>query len=136
MARETYLLDANVIVRFLAADHSKHLEKAKQLISRAEMGEIELIVMPWILAEVVYVLSSVYSVPRKVVAEALEVFVGGVGITVEDHDVIIDALHRFAKTKVDFADALLAAYSAARNLQPASFDRDLDRFGDIKRLVP
>lgn len=136
MPVEKYLLDANVIIRFLAADHSEHLEKAKQLVSKAEIGKIELVIMPWIVAEVVYVLSSVYGVDRKVLAEVLEVFLGGVGITTEDYDVVIDALHRFAKTKVDYADALLAAYSVARQLSPASFDRDLDKFKDVHRLNP
>ena len=34
------------------------------------------------------------------------------------------------------ADALLAAYAANRNIPPASFDRDLDRFADIQRFEP
>ncbi|MHB1158645.1 MAG: PIN domain-containing protein, partial [Phycisphaerales bacterium] len=110
----TYLLDANVIVRFLAADHAGHLERARQLIARAEAGEVELVIMPWVLAETVYVLAGVYEVNRKIVAETLETFTGGVGIVTEDQPIVVDALHRFAGTKVDFADALLAAYAAAR----------------------
>ncbi|MHB1156943.1 MAG: hypothetical protein ACYC26_08900 [Phycisphaerales bacterium] len=75
-------------------------------------------------------------VNRKIVAETLGAFTGGVGIVTEDQPIVVDALHRFAGTKVDFADALLAAYAAARRQSPASFDRDLDRFGDIQRLEP
>ncbi|MFA7237251.1 MAG: PIN domain-containing protein [Phycisphaeraceae bacterium] len=133
---DPYLLDTNVIVRFLAADSADQLERAKRLIARAESGQVELVVLPWVMAEVVYVLTGVYDVDRKAVADALRTFAGGVGITVEDHTIIMDALQRFAKTKVDFANALLAAYAAARDTPPVSFDRDLDRFPDIRRLEP
>lgn len=136
MADPIYLLDANVIVRFLAADHADHLERAKRMIARAESGRVELVVLPWIMAEVVYVLTGVYGMDRKAVAEALRAFSDGVGITVEDHAVIVDALGRFTDTKVDFADALLAAYAAHRSIPPASFDHDLDRFADIHRFEP
>ena len=49
---------------------------------------------------------------------------------------IIDALNRFASKSVSFIDAMLASQSAAMKIQPASFDRDLDKFTDIKRFEP
>lgn len=136
MADPIYLLDANVIVRFLAADHADHLEHAKRLVARAESGHVELVVLPWVMAEAAFRLTKFYGMDRKAVAEALRAFSDGVGITVEDHAVIVDALRRFADTKVDFPDALLAAYAADRSIPPASFDHDLDRFADIHRFEP
>jgi hypothetical protein len=37
---------------------------------------------------------------------------------------------------VHFADAYLVAAAAELHLPVSSFDRDLDRFGDVKRLEP
>jgi predicted nucleic acid-binding protein len=136
MAVPRYVLDANVIVRFLAGDHPEHTKRSAAVIEQAERGEAELVLLPWVLAEAVYVLGSVYEVNRRKVAEALTEFIGGPGIATEDSAVVADALDRYAKRKVDFADALLAAYAAARGLAAASFDRDLDRFTDITRHEP
>ena len=42
-------------------------------------------------------------------------------------------LLRFASTKCDFLDCYLAALAAASGDHIATFDRDFDRFDDIKR---
>jgi predicted nucleic acid-binding protein len=42
----------------------------------------------------------------------------------------------FAACNVDFADAWLAARASHLRRPVASFDRDLDKFKDIKRFEP
>ena len=59
-----------------------------------------------------------------------------VGVIALDREVLLDALCRYAIKNVDFADALLAAESVSMKLSPASFDRDLDKFDDVKRYEP
>ena len=49
---------------------------------------------------------------------------------------VLDALTRYEKKNVDFAEALLAAEAVALGVRPASFDRDLASFPDVKRLEP
>ena len=58
------------------------------------------------------------------------------GIETADAAVVIDALKRFASKNVDFADAWLAARAAKVGHGVASFDRDLDKFKDIRRIEP
>jgi len=62
--------------------------------------------------------------------------VTAVGVIALDREVLLDALCRYAIKNVDFADALLAAESVSMKLSPASFDRDLDKFDDVKRYEP
>jgi predicted nucleic acid-binding protein len=131
-----YLLDANVIVRFLADEPSEHLERSKQLVAKAENGECELILAPWIVAEVIFTAVSFYEMDKTACVEALCQFAGGSGIVLLDRDIVMDALDRYAHKNVDFADALLAAQAKAMGIQPASFDRDLDKFADVKRYEP
>jgi predicted nucleic acid-binding protein len=131
-----YLLDANVVIRFFAQDQAEHLERAKRLVAQAEDGACELILAPWIVAEVVYTLTSFYGADRRQTAEFLRAFVQGAGIVTLDQGIVLDALDRFAAKSVDFADALLAAQAKALKVQPASFDRDLDKFADVKRYEP
>ena len=52
-------------------------------------------------------------------------------------DTVADALKRLKdKPTLDFADCWLAAQAAAKKLEVASFDRDLDKFKDITRYEP
>ena len=60
-------IDANYILRYLLEDHPKQFLIVKEVI---ENNEISL--SDFILAEVVYVLEKVYSVPRKDIRFALE----------------------------------------------------------------
>lgn len=132
-----FLLDTNVIIRFLTQDDAAQLEKAKRLIVAAENGRCELLLRPWIVAEVVYVLRDVYGIKdRSQVAGLLRKFVQASGIVTDECSVVLDALARYEKKNVDFAEALLAAEAAALGVRPASFDRDLDKFSDVKRLEP
>lgn len=134
--RPSYLLDSNVVIRLLAKDHPDHLEKAKKLFTRAEEGFCQLVLVPWIIAEVVYTLISFYKADKKQTLEALIALIHSAGIVTLDGEVVLDAMKRFRDKSVSFADALLAAQAAAMKMQPVSFDSDLDKFSDVKRVKP
>lgn len=131
-----YVLDSNVVLRFLVHDHPAHADAATKLFMRAESGDVELLLMPWIIAEIVYGLSRIYKLTRGETAKLVTAVASAVGVTTLDRDVVQDALARFAAKNVDFADAMLAAQSIAMKLPVASFDRDLDKFSDVNRYEP
>lgn len=131
-----YILDSNVVLRFLVQDHPAHSKAATRLFQRAEDGEVELLLPPWIVAEVAYGLSGIYKVARGETAKLLKAIVCAVGVVVPERDLLLDALRRYAAKNVDFADALLAAQASFMKLSPASFDCDLDKFDDVKRYEP
>jgi predicted nucleic-acid-binding protein len=131
-----FLLDTNVLVRFFTGDDAGQSPKAKQLFAAAEDGKCALILLPWVVAETIYVLVGVYQLDRSQVADHLRQLIRSPGVTTEDRKCLLDALDRFEAKKVDFADALLVAESVARGVRPVSFDKDLDKFADVKRLEP
>jgi predicted nucleic-acid-binding protein len=88
------------------------------------------------IAESVYVLVGHYRRNRKDVVGALLTLIQSSGVVTADADVVSDALRRFAAVNVDFADAWLAARAAQLGHGVASFDRDLDKFRDIRRFEP
>ena len=55
---ETYLLDTNVVLRFLLRDEPRMATAAEALFARAERGEVKLLIDSVILAEVLFVLQS------------------------------------------------------------------------------
>jgi predicted nucleic acid-binding protein len=130
------ILDANVLVRFLVQDVPPQAKAARKLVEQAESGALLLVVDPMIIAETVYVLTSFYKKPREAVADALMAFVQSDGVSVAEESRLVDALRRFQRSSVDFADAWLAATAAETHREVASFGRDLDRFADVKRFEP
>lgn len=135
---ETYLLDANVVLRFLRRDEPTMAAAADVLFARAEHGEVRLLLDSLILAEIVFVLQSFYKVGREAIADALQDLINSGGAVETDRPVVLhDALERYRRhPQVDFGDAMLGALAAEQNLPVASFDRDLDRFGDVVRFSP
>jgi predicted nucleic acid-binding protein len=133
---KTYVLDANVLVRFFTQDSPILGSAAKKLFEAADRGEVELRLHPAIAAEVVFVLTKVYQQHRSAVTDALLDLMENPGIAVESASVLRDALKRFKSISVDFPDALIAALAADGKVPVASFDRDLDKFKDITRFEP
>jgi predicted nucleic acid-binding protein len=131
-----FLLDANVLVRFLVQDDPKQSAAATALFEKAERREILLYLEALVVAETVYVLIGRYGRSRTEVVNVLLALIQNAGIETMEEDVVTDALQRFAAFNVDFSDAWLASRSAHLRRPVASFDRDLDKFKDIKRFEP
>jgi predicted nucleic acid-binding protein len=133
---EKRLLDANVLIRFLRNDHPEHSAKACELIAMAEAGEVRLILLGPVLAEMVFVLASVYACDAAQVAGALLPFLHHRGVECPEAAILADALRRYASTRVDFMDCYVAAAAAARGVPVCSFDRDFRKFSDIDWRPP
>lgn len=121
-------VDANVLLRFLTGDPQDLAEKAARLMSRAERGELVLIVPALVIAEVVWVLKSFYRHSFKEIAEVMVPLMGADGLEVENRDLLIQAIELAREKNVDFVDAVLALQAQRQNEPVCSFD------GDFKRL--
>jgi len=131
-----YILDTNLLVRFLRNDHPRMSPAAAELFDQSVAGKVELYLDTTILAEATFVLTSFYKQDRVEVAEALRDLVTGCRLKVPQTEVALNALDRFKAEPVDFPDALVAALAANQGVPIASFDRDFDRFKDVQRIEP
>ena len=131
-----HLVDTNVLVRFFTGQPPELAAKAKALVAEAEAGGVVLEVLPIIVAETIYTLESFYGMGREDVAGTLLTFLQSRGVKPHERDRIIGALERHRDYNAHFADAYLAAAGAELKFTVASFDRDLDKFKDIKRHEP
>jgi len=131
-----YLLDTNILVRFLRNDHPAMSSAAAELFHQSASGKVELHLDPTIVAETAFVLTSFYEQTQGQVADALRDLITGCRLKVPLEAVTLDALERFKAQPVDFPDALVAAIAAHQGVPVASFDRDFDRFKDVKRFEP
>jgi hypothetical protein len=74
-----YILDTNLLVRFLKNDHPKMSSAAADLFLQSASGKVELHLDPTIVAETAFVLTSFYKQDRAEVADALRDGTGHAG---------------------------------------------------------
>lgn len=126
------LLDTNVLVRHLTGEPPGQARRATAFLGAAEsLSTPDLIV-----AELVYVLESVYARPRAEVAALVRAVVAYPSIVCDDRELLIRALEVYELHRIDFAEAYLAARAEAGDLSVVSFDRGLDRVPGVRRIEP
>jgi predicted nucleic acid-binding protein len=130
------LVDTNILLRFLSGEPVRQAQAAKKLFSEAAAGDVVLDVSPVIVAETMYTLLSFYGVERREAVEKLLMLLRQPGLRIRDAAQVFSALERLRATNAGFADAFLAAGGAEENVAVASFDRDLDKFQDVRRFEP
>jgi predicted nucleic acid-binding protein len=129
MSITRYLVDTNVLLRFLSGEPAAQAAAARNLFERAAKGEVALDVSPMIVAETFYTFHSFYGVDKKIAAEKLSLLLQQHGVKLRDAGPVLSALNRLQPASVGFADAFLAAVAAEEKLPVASFDRDFDKLG-------
>jgi len=113
------VLDANYILRYLIDDnHEMYLEAKETIESNA------CLVLNEVIAEVVYVLKSVYKTPRVNIADSLINFIETDGISMhESNEVLIVALKLYKSKNLDFVDCYLCALKDKYTIK--TFDKKL-----------
>ena len=126
------LVDTNLIVRYLVQDHEKHARAAGKLFDACDRGDLEIVVLPVVLAECVFVLESFYRHPRADIASALGRLISSPGVEISEVTVHLDALNRYKGSKAHFVDCLLAATAVGKGVPVATFDQDFRKFVDVR----
>lgn len=132
-------VDANIFLRFLTKDDAKKAEKCWQLFQKAERKEISLTTSEAVLSEVVYILSSkrLYHLKPAEIKERLWPLVNLPRLKFPAKKKFLLALDIYAENNLDFADALTLAHLYLSQVKEIySYDRDFDRFPEIRRLEP
>jgi predicted nucleic acid-binding protein len=131
-----YQLDANVMLRFLRDDHRDFSPRAAHFIKQANEGKAVLEVSAVTVAEVFYALKAFYGVDRRIAARTLAKLLNTPAFRLAERLRILNTLERVQSVNVDFGDAYLAAAAFETGTAVASFDRDFDKFKDIRRHQP
>lgn len=135
MSATRYLVDTNILLRFLSGEPATPAQAARKLFARAAAGDIALDISPVIVAETLDTLISFYGVERQDAAEKLSLLLQQHGIRLRDASQVLAALDRLKNAHIGFADAFLAAGAEEENVPVASFDRDFDTL-NIARHEP
>ena len=132
-ARVTAFVDPNVVIRHLTGHPPDQAERATAFLREAA----ELVLVDLVVAEIVYVLESVYEVERDRVAELVRACLGFPAVTVADRLLLMRTLELYEHYRIHFAESYLAACAELSAVGAVvSFDRGLDRLETIQRLEP
>ena len=118
------LIDANVILRYLLNDIEEQAVEAKKII------KIGAFTIPEVIAEVIYVLKSVYKIERKEIGNAITSVLKEIDI--ENKNIILKSVEIFSETNLDFVDCILISYNKIENVEVFSFDKKLNN--KLKRI--
>lgn len=133
---QTYLLDTNILLRFLIQDDQQKAAAVKRLVERARSGKVVLDVPFVAISEAVHTLRSFYGVAQDQAAREISNFLNGFGIRLTAPAWVLDALEDCQRRSVSFGDACIAAEARVGALTVASFDSDFDRFPGVTRFEP
>jgi predicted nucleic acid-binding protein len=123
-------VDTNVLVRLITRDHPKQVAAAEAFVSKGA----------WVpllaLAETTWVLAAVYERQPQDIALAIEMLLVHRDLTLQDADVVSEALAHFRKKPaLGFSDCLLLEVARKSGHLPlGTFDRDLGRLHGAERL--
>lgn len=128
--------DTNVFIRYLTGDPPELAEKSRRLFEQTAKGRIPLFMLDLVAAEIVYVLESVYRLPREDVVTRLLAIANLENLVIENRAVLLDALSLYESAKLDFTDAYIAAHMKHTGCDKlATFDTDFKRLRFIKTVL-
>jgi predicted nucleic-acid-binding protein len=131
----TAWIDTNVLVRHLTGYPPAMARRATRFLAAAAPGE--LLLADLVLAEVVYVLESVYDLDRPAVAAAARAVVTFPAIAVEDPQLLLRAVEVYENDRLDFAEAYLVASAERSGVRAvASFDKTVRRVASVELIQP
>lgn len=129
MLKNSHMLDANAVLRFLLQDIEEQFQEVRAVVKR-DRCYVTLEVM----AEVCYVLEGLYQVSREDIVNNFRKL--NFDVSILNVDVFLRALEIFDKPpKLDFVDCLLYGYKMERGIDIVTFDKQLmKQLGNIKSL--
>lgn len=129
---KTRLVDANLIIRFLTNDSP---EQAQQVEKLFENQNQKLEISDVTFAEIIWVLTSYYRFSKPKIISSLKTLLDLRNIK-SNKKLLVQSLDIYGSFSVDYIDAYLASLSSSKMQEIYSFDQDLDKINNIKRLKP
>jgi predicted nucleic-acid-binding protein len=123
-------VDTNVLVRLVTRDEARQVAAADAFIAKGAW------VPHLVLAELTWVLSSVYDRAPAAIATAIEMLLNHEHLTLQDPDTVAAAVERFRqRPRLGFSDCLVLEVARKAGHMPlGTFDRDLGSLEGAERL--
>jgi len=101
-------LDTNVLVRFLVRDDKRQAETIYRIFKKAESDREVFFVPLLVVLETVWVLESVYIIPRQEILDSINELILMPILKFETQPAILNFISSARETKMDLSDLLIA----------------------------
>lgn len=135
---KSLVIDANIILRAVLEDVPEQATKVRNLLDKAEAGELKLLIPEPVLSDVVYVLGGMKA-PKEEIARTVRGWLNLPGVVPLGIDigVVHTSLDLFVEKNLKWSDALIAARMIEwGHTEICTFDRHFDRIPGINRVEP
>jgi predicted nucleic-acid-binding protein len=122
-------LDTNVLVRFLVKDDETQAEKVYTLFKQAETDKIYFYVPLLVVLETIWVLDSVYEIPRKEILDSINEILLMPILKFEAQTTIQRFIFLAGENKIDLSDVLIACAAKISGCERIlTFDKRASKF--------
>ncbi len=131
-------IDTNPFIRYFTNDIPELAERVENLLKRAKQGQVKLMVNELIVAEIVWVLESVYEMKKGQISKLLEAIFNTHNLEIPNKTVLKEAAEIYKEKNIDFIDAYTVSYMKVREVTKlCSFDKKhMKRIGWIEIEEP
>jgi len=116
--------DTNLIVRLVVGDVKEQQKQAIDIFRQAEKTKMTLVILPIIVAESCYVLSSYYKKTHDEIADTMESLLSPGWLEIEHRDAL-RGMWDWYRQGMHFVDSYLLALAKYEKVELLSFDKKL-----------
>ncbi|MEA3279208.1 MAG: type II toxin-antitoxin system VapC family toxin [Thermodesulfobacteriota bacterium] len=128
-------LDTNVLVRFLVRDDKQQAEIIYKIFKQAESDKEVFFVPLLVVLETVWVLESVYKIPRQDILDSINELILMPILVFETQSAILNFVFSARETKMDLSDLLIAHSAKFSGCECVlTFDKRASNFGLFELL--
>ncbi len=128
-------LDTNVLIRFLVGDDTIQAQKVYDLFKRAEAGKEQFWVPLMVVLEMIWVLESVYDIPRKEIIGALHELLSMPILKFESFSALKNFVAAARESTFDLSDILIAHSAKSHGCDCVlTFDKKASEFKLFKLI--
>ena len=134
LPRKVYLIDTNVVLRYLLGDHPEFSPKAEAFMLDVSNGVKKAEILDVVIVECIYVMEKYYEIPKTEIVEKLSGILNFSGIVNPDRSEILEALLKYGISSIDIVDCILAAHSSPGKVV-ISFDKDMEKLNAVSETL-
>ena len=134
LPEKVYLIDTNVILRYLLGDHAEFSPKAGTFMLDISKGTKQAEITDVVIVECIYVMEKYYKIPRTEIVDKLSRIFNFSGIANANKSEILNALLKYKDSNIDIVDCILAAMSSPARIV-VSFDRDIKKLKAFTEIL-
>jgi uncharacterized protein len=128
--------DTNLFIRFFTGEPANQASESGKFLSRVSDGKYELFICDLVIAEIIYVLGSVYNLGKAAVIEKILAIAEIDNTVIENRQVVLRAMDLYEDKNIDFIDAYVVSHMAKNNCSAIfSFDNDFKKIDFIKKII-